>query len=76
MNREVKSNSMTTTNKIRAALLLGCALGASEVAAAAGQAESAPAATERLAREPPVGAPGAPAHGVSGGDAAEVKALQ
>jgi TolA-binding protein len=76
MNREVKSKSMTTANKIRAALLLGCALGASELAAAAGQTEPAPAATERLAREPPVGAPAAPAQGATGGDSGEVKALQ
>jgi Phosphate-selective porin O and P len=67
MNREVKSTSMTTTNKIRAALLLGCALGASEAVAAAGQAEPAPAAPA---------APATPAKGASGGDAAEVKALQ
>jgi hypothetical protein len=61
MNREVKSKSMTTTNRIQAALLLGCALGASELAAAARQTEPAPAA---------------PAQGASGGDSAEVKALQ
>jgi hypothetical protein len=64
MNREVKSKSMLTTNKIGAALLLGCALGASELAAAAGQTES-PAAT-----------PAAPAKGTPGGDSADVKALQ
>ena len=64
MNREVKSKSMLTTNKIGAALLLGCALGASELAAAAGQTDS-PAAT-----------PAAPAKGTPGGDSADVKALQ
>jgi hypothetical protein len=76
MNREVKSKSMTTANKIGTALLLGCALGAGELAAAAGQTQSAPATTERLARKPPAGAPAAPAQGPSGGDSAEVKALQ
>jgi hypothetical protein len=64
MNRAVKSKSMTTTNKIGAALLLGCALGASELAAAAGQTQSAPTT------------PAAPAQGPSGGDSAEVRALQ
>jgi Phosphate-selective porin O and P len=64
MNREVKSKSMTTNQKIRAALLLGCALGASELAAAAGQTEAAPPT------------PAAPAKGASGGDSADVKALQ
>src|SRR3984957_4422024 len=76
MNREVKSKSMTTANKIGAALLLGCALGASELATAAGQTQSEPATTERLAREPPAGAPAAPAQGPPVGDSAEVKALQ
>src|ERR1700722_2327087 len=76
MNREVKSKSMTTANKIGAALLLGCALGASELATAAGQTQSEPATTERLAREPPAGAPAAHAQGLSGGDSTEVKALQ
>ncbi|HVW70259.1 MAG TPA: porin [Steroidobacteraceae bacterium] len=47
MNREASSNSMTsTTKKIRAALLLGCALGAGELATAADQAAAAPS-TER-----------------------------
>jgi hypothetical protein len=64
MNREVKSKSMLTTNKIGAALLLGCALGASELAAAAGQTES------------PAAMPAAPAKGTPGGDSADVKALQ
>jgi len=60
MNREVKFKSMITTHKIRAALLLGCALGASELAA--GQAEPA--------------GPVVPASDASGSDKAEVKALQ
>ena len=64
MNREATTNSMLTTKKIRAALLLGCALGASDLAAAAGQTDAAPAAAA------------APAQGASGGDSAEVKALQ
>jgi hypothetical protein len=64
MTREATSNSMTTPKKIRAALLLGCALGVSDLAAAAGQTEPAPAA------------PAAPAQGGPGGDTAEVKALQ
>lgn len=70
MNREVQSTSMTMKKKIRAALLLGCALGgAGDLAAAADQAS--PAAT--------------PAQGASGqggasqgaaGDGTEVKALE
>lgn len=63
MNREEKANSMTIGRKIRAALLLGCALGASNLAAAADPA--APAS------------PSAPAPAqASGEDAAQVKALQ
>jgi hypothetical protein len=45
MNREASVTSMTTTKKIGAALLLGCTLGASELALAAGQADAG-AATE------------------------------
>jgi hypothetical protein len=67
MNHEATSSSMITTKKIRAALLLGCALGASDLAAAAGQTDAAPAAPA---------APAAHARGASGGDSAEVKALQ
>lgn len=60
MNREVHSTSMTVKKKIRAALLLGCALGgAGDLAVAADQAS--PAAT--------------PAQG-AGGDGAQVKALE
>jgi hypothetical protein len=61
MNREANANSMTTNRKIRVALLLGCALGASDLAAAADPA--APAS------------PSAPAQ-ASGEDATQVKALQ
>jgi hypothetical protein len=64
MNREATSNSMMTIKKIRAALLLGCALGASDLAAAAGQTDAAPAA------------PAVPAHGAPDSDKADVKALQ
>jgi hypothetical protein len=64
MNREATSNSMITTKKIRAALLLGCALGASDLAAAAGQTDAAPAA------------PTAPAQVAPDSDKADVKALQ
>jgi hypothetical protein len=64
MNREVKSKSTPTTNRIGAALLLGCALGATELAAAAGQTEG------------PAAAPAVPAQGASGGNSAEVRALQ
>ena len=64
MNCEEKANSMTTGRKIRAALLLGCALGASDLATAADPA--APAS------------PSAPAAvaGAASGDTSEVKALQ
>ena len=64
MNREARSNSMTVNKKIRAALLLGCALGASDLATAADPA--APAS------------PSAPAAvaGAASGDTSEVKALQ
>jgi hypothetical protein len=48
MNREANANSMTTGRKIRAALLLGCALGASDLAVAADPA--APAASEDVAQ--------------------------
>ena len=65
MNREVKSKSMPITNKIGAALLLGCALGASELATAAGQTQSAPTTPVVPAQEPS-----------SGDSAAEVKGLQ
>jgi hypothetical protein len=41
MNCEASFTSMTTTRKIGAALLLGCALGASDLAMAAGQGEVA-----------------------------------
>jgi hypothetical protein len=61
MNREERANSMTTGRKIRVALLLGCALGASDLAAAA--EPTAPAS------------PSAPAP-ASGEDATQVKALQ
>jgi hypothetical protein len=64
MNREANANSMTTGRKIRAALLLGCALGASDLAAAADPA--APASPS---------AP-APVAGAASGDTSEVKALQ
>jgi len=65
MNREVKSKSMPITNKIGAALLLGCSLGASELATAAGQTQSAPTTPAVPAQEPS-----------SGDSAAEVKGLQ
>ena len=65
MNREVKSKSMPISNKIGAALLLGCALGASELATAAGQTQSAPTTPAVPAQEPS-----------SGDSAAEVKGLQ
>jgi hypothetical protein len=61
MNREVSSNSMTTNKKIRAALLLGCALGAGDLAVAADLATPA--------------SPTAPSQ-ASGEDATQVKALQ
>ena len=61
MNREVNWISMTINKKIRAALLLGCALGgAGDLALAADQASSA----------------ATPAQGASGGDSAEVKAME
>ena len=55
MNREASVTSMTTTKKIGAALLLGCALGASELAMAVGQADAAAPAASGVA------APAAPA---------------
>jgi hypothetical protein len=61
MNREAKGNSITIGRKIRAALLLGCALGASDLAAGADPA--VPASPSALAQS-------------SGEDAAQVKALQ
>ena len=61
MNREANPNSMTTNRKIRAALLLGCVLGASDLAAAADPAVPA--------------SPSAPAQ-ASGEGATQVKALQ
>ena len=61
MNREVNWISMTINKKIRAALLLGCALGgAGDLALAADQASSA----------------ATPTQGASGGDSAEVKAME
>jgi hypothetical protein len=66
MNREANANSMTTNRKIRVALLLGCALGASDVAAAADPA--APASPSAPAQ--------APVAGAASGDTSEVKALQ
>jgi hypothetical protein len=69
MNRKANSNSMMTTKRIRAALLFGCALGASDLAAAADPAAAAPA-------EPGAAAPAAPARRVSNEDAGQVKALQ
>ena len=60
MNREANSISMTINRKIRAALLLGCALsGTGGLAMAADQTSAA-----------------APAQGASGGDSAEVKAME
>jgi hypothetical protein len=64
MNREASSNSMTTNKKIRAALLLGCALGASDLATAADPvAPASPSAP-------------APVAGAASSDTSEVKALQ
>ena len=70
MNREVQSTSMPMKKKIRAALLLGCALGgAGDLAAAADQAS--PAATPAQGASGQAGAsPGA------AGDGTEVKALE
>jgi hypothetical protein len=68
MNREANANSMTTGRKIRAALLLGCALGASDLATAADPA--APASPSAPGAPAPASAPAA-----SEG-AAQVKALQ
>ena len=60
MNREANSISMTINRKIRAALLLGCALsGTGGLAMAADQTSAA-----------------TPAQGASGGDSAEVKAME
>ena len=70
MNREAQSTSMPMKKKIRAALLLGCALGgAGDLAAAADQAS--PAATPAQGASGQAGAsPGA------AGDGTEVKALE
>jgi hypothetical protein len=68
MNREANANSMTTNRKIRVALLLGCALGASDLAAAADPA--APASPSAPGAPAPASAPAASE------DAAQVKALQ
>ena len=68
MNREEKANSMTTGRKIRAALLLGCALGASDLATAADPA--APASPSAPGAPAPASAPAASK------EAAQVKALQ
>ena len=66
MNREVHSTSMTINKKIRAALLLGCALGgAGDLARAADQASSAATPVQ-----------GASGQGDVGGDGAQVKALE
>ena len=69
MNREVQSSSMTMKKKIRAALLLGCALGgAGDLAAAADQVLPAAAPAQGAA-----GQGGASQGG--GGDGATVKVL-
>jgi hypothetical protein len=70
MKREPNATAMTTTKTIRAALLLGCALGASELATAADQAEPADQAQPA--------AQGAKHRGTSktGDDSTQVKALQ
>ena len=87
MNCEASFTSMTTTRKIGAALLLGCALGASDLAAAAGQTDAAtPAAAPRNDTAAPGASPSqaaAPARAGKLGHAGEketesgqVKALQ
>ena len=68
MNREANANFMTTGRKIRAALLLGCALGASDLATATDPA--APASPSAPGAPAPASAPAASE------DAAQVKALQ
>jgi hypothetical protein len=68
MNREASVISMTTTKKIGAALLLGCALGASDLAMAEGQADvaapAAPASSAPAASGPAAPDANAPAPGV------------
>src|SRR5690348_9583517 len=87
MNCEVSFTSMMTTKKLGAALLLGCALGASGLAMAAGQAASAdakgaaPTRNSQQAQETgPLAsqtqAPSPVRGNASGGQSAQVKALQ
>jgi hypothetical protein len=74
MNCEASLISMTTTKKLGAALLLGCALGASDLAAAAGQPE-APAGREQGA-SPTRLAQAATQQPTAPADSTQVKALQ
>lgn len=85
MNCEASFTSMTTTKKIGAALLLGCALGAaSSLAEAGGQTEPAPvgatptgaAQSAAPTRGRSSSQPAAPAHAAKGAQDAQVNALQ
>jgi len=91
MNCEASFISMITTRKIGAALLLGCALAASDVAAAGGQTETAAAAGQQSVAPTPGRLPaqaaaaahaakggqsGQGAQGAQGGQGGQVKALQ
>ena len=81
MNREAQSTSMTINKKIRAALLLGCALGgAGDLARAADQASSAATPVQGASGQDASGQGsvnhGGASQGVGGGDGARVKALE
>jgi len=80
MNCEASLSSMTTTRKFAAALLLGCALGASDLALAGGQTEAVPpaAAEHSGAATPSASASqaGARAHAAKDTQGLQVKALQ
>jgi phosphate-selective porin O/P len=75
MNRPESFISMTTTQKIGAALLLGCTLGASELAVAAGQTGAAAPASAQQGSAPPRS--GTQVHApTQDKEGAQVKALQ
>jgi hypothetical protein len=76
MNREASFNSMKTTNKMGAALLLGCALVASDLAVAGGQTGAVPVGAEQSAAPTRGASPSRPAAPARAAKDAQVSALR